>query len=107
AIAQLEHDNIVPIYQFGEKEDVYFLAMRFIEGHDLADELNGLHKAGEKLNTKRALRILDQVADALDYAHSRGIIHRDIKPSNILIGKNDKAVLSDFGLVLQKSVDRT
>ncbi len=109
AIAALEHDNIITIYQYGEspEHDLYFIAMRFIDGHDLADELNALHRKGQRLGINRALKILEQVAAALDFAHKAGVIHRDIKPSNILLDKNDKAYLSDFGLVLRQSVDQT
>jgi serine/threonine protein kinase len=113
AIAQLEHDSIVPIYQFGEQDKLYFIAMRYIEGNDFADEIKKYKERGEKMPIDRALNILGQVADALDHAHKRGIIHRDVKPSNILLRKDeagktgDKAVLSDFGLVLWEDVDKT
>jgi serine/threonine protein kinase len=108
AVAQLEHNHIIPIYQFGELEGVYFLAMRFIEGHDFADEINDARREGKLLDIKRALDVLMQVASALDYAHANGIIHRDIKPSNILIDNNSsKAILTDFGLVLWSNVDKT
>lgn len=108
AVAQLEHEHIIPIYQFGELEGVYFLAMRFIDGHDFADEINDAKREGKLLDIKRVLDVLMQVASALDYAHSNGIIHRDIKPSNILIDNNTgKAILTDFGLVLWSSVDKT
>jgi len=108
AVAQLEHDNIIPIYQFGELEGVYFLAMRFIDGHDFADEINDAKREGKLMDVKRAIDVLTQVASALDYAHANGIVHRDIKPSNILIDNNSgKAILTDFGLVLWSSVDKT
>lgn len=108
AVAQLEHNNIIPIYQFGELEGVYFLAMRFIDGHDFADEINEARREGGLLDVKRALDVLTQVASALDYAHANGIVHRDIKPSNVLIDNNTgKAILTDFGLVLWSSVDKT
>jgi serine/threonine protein kinase len=108
AVAQLEHDNIIPIYQFGELEGVYFLAMRFIEGHDFADEINDAKREGKLMDMQRAIDVLAQVALAVDYAHANGIIHRDIKPSNILIDNNSgKAILTDFGLVLWSSVDKT
>lgn len=107
AVAQLEHDNIIPIYQFGEKDGLYFIAMRFIDGNDLSDELRKYRERGQRMPIDRALDILEQVASALDHAHKFGIVHRDVKPSNVLIGFNDKAVLSDFGLVLWQSVDKT
>jgi serine/threonine protein kinase len=107
AVAQLEHDNIIPIYQFDQQDDLYFLAMRYVDGSDLAQLLNGYRQQGELMPVDRALYILAQVASALDHAHEHGIIHRDVKPSNVLIGAYDKAFLSDFGLVLWQGVDRT
>ncbi|MGJ3239398.1 MAG: serine/threonine protein kinase [Anaerolineae bacterium] len=111
AVAQLEHDSIVPIYQFGEDDHLYFIAMRYIEGNDLADEMKQYKERGDKMPVDRMLTILTQVAGALDHAHKRGIIHRDVKPSNILLrrqsAEEDKAVLTDFGLVLWEDVDKT
>ncbi len=107
AIAKLDHENIVPIYQYGEEHDVYFLAMKLITGRDLADEINDLQRMGQTMPLPRMFYLLKQVAYALDYAHSHGIIHRDVKPSNVLIDKNDRAYLTDFGLVLRQDVDMT
>lgn len=107
AVAALEHDNIITIYQYGEQEGMYFLVMRLIQGDDLAEELNNLRRQGKLMSPKRLLDILGQIASALDYAHSQGIIHRDVKPSNILLDKNGKAYLTDFGLVLRQKVDKT
>jgi serine/threonine protein kinase len=107
AVAALEHDNIITIYQYGEQEGVYFLAMKLIKGKDMAQELKRLKKAGQKMEISRALRILEQVASALDVAHAASVVHRDIKPSNILIDESDKAILTDFGLVLRPSVETT
>jgi serine/threonine protein kinase len=107
AVAALEHDNIITIYQYGEQEGVYFLAMKLIKGKDLSQELKRLKKAGQKMEIGRALRILEQVASALDVAHAASVVHRDIKPSNILLDDGDKAVLTDFGLVLRPSIETT
>ncbi len=107
AVAALEHDNIITIYQYGEEQGVYFLAMKLVRGKDLAHELARLKRASERMDIGRALYILEQVADALDYAHEADIIHRDVKPSNILLDKGDKAILTDFGLVLRTSVETT
>lgn len=107
AVAALEHDNIITIYQYGEQEGVYFLAMKLIKGKDLAQELKRLKKANQRLDVKRALRIMEQVASALDAAHAADVVHRDIKPSNVLLDDDDKAVLTDFGLVLRPSVETT
>ncbi len=107
AIANLEHPHIIPIYQFGEHEDLYFIAMRFVEGRDFSDVINGYHRSGKDVDMSVALDILEQVAQALDYSHSQGIVHRDVKPSNILIDESGRAWLTDFGLVLWASVDKS
>ena len=106
AVAHLDHEHIVPIYQYGEEEDLYFLAMKFIDGEDFADEINRTQRAGTLLSINRMLHILRQIAGALDYAHGHGVIHRDIKPSNILVDRTGKAYLTDFGLVLRQQVDK-
>ncbi|NWG15272.1 MAG: serine/threonine protein kinase [Chloroflexi bacterium] len=107
AVAALEHDNIITIYQYGEQDNIYFLAMKLIKGKDLAQELKRLKRSNQKMEIGRALRIMEQVASALDYAHQSGVVHRDIKPSNILLDDNDKAILTDFGLVLRASSETT
>lgn len=108
AVAALEHDNIITIYQSGEQDTIYFIAMKFVKGKDLAQELKRLRRgSSKKMDVARALRIMEQVASALDYAHTQGVIHRDIKPSNILLDDNDKALLTDFGLVLRASAETT
>ncbi|MBC8171700.1 MAG: protein kinase [Anaerolineae bacterium] len=107
AVAALEHDNIIRVYDYRRHKDLYYIVMNYIEGKDLADELNDLRRRGKLMDVDRAFRILGPVASALDFAHAAGIIHRDVKPSNILLDKNDKAILTDFGLVLRQSVDQT
>ena len=102
AVAQLEHDNIITIYQYGEQDGFYFIAMKLIRGKDLAQELARLRRNGLRMEVQRGLRILEQVASALDHAHQAQIIHRDVKPSNILLDASDRATLTDFGLVMQQ-----
>src|SRR5690349_7689668 len=108
-LAKLEHPNIITIYQYGELEGLYFLAMKLIKGRDLAQEFKRLKGDGQTMEVKRVLRILMQVASALDYAHDNGVIHRDVKPSNILLTDDDTdtAILTDFGLVMQSSTQTT
>src|SRR5436305_14164408 len=74
--ASLEHPHIVPIYAAGEADEVLYLAMRYVEGYDLRE----LIEATERVGDERALRLLGQVAGALDAAHGLGLVHRDVKP---------------------------
>ncbi len=89
----LSHPNIVTIYQAGQDGDILYIAMEFIDGANLADIL-----AQGKLNTETVLKILKQSAEALDYAHSKGVVHRDIKPGNIMIEPSGKIKIADFGI---------
>jgi branched-chain amino acid transport system substrate-binding protein len=92
-IAGLEHEAIVPVYDFGEHEGQPYIVMRAMTGGTLADRLTR-----GPLSLTEAVLIINRVADALDYAHSRGIVHRDLKPANILFDDRGKAFLSDFGI---------
>ena len=91
--ARLRHPNIALLFEFGQADDTAFLAMEYVPGHPLRQLL----EAGP-LPIDRALAILEQIGQALDYAHHMGIVHRDVKPSNILVGPGDQAMLIDFGL---------
>jgi serine/threonine protein kinase len=93
ALLRLKHPNIPKVYAFGTEEDHPYLIMQYIEGESLAQRI----KRGP-LSYMEITRYLKQIADAVDYAHKRGIIHRDIKPSNILLDQGGKAYLSDFGI---------
>ncbi len=94
AAANLDHPHVIPVYEAGEAEGLAFLSMKFVDGPSLDDVIRG----GTGLTAQRAMAILRQVAEALDYAHGTGLVHRDIKPANILLGPGDHAYLSDFGL---------
>jgi outer membrane protein assembly factor BamB/predicted Ser/Thr protein kinase len=91
--ARLRHPNIALLYEFGHADGMPFLAMEYVPGPSLRQLL----EAGP-LPYDRALHILGQIGEALDYAHSMGIVHRDVKPSNILVAPNDHVMLIDFGL---------
>jgi serine/threonine-protein kinase len=100
AIARLRHPNIVGIYQFSEVDSLYYMAMVYIEGRDLAQILKDRARMGQRLPIEQVMAITRDMAAALDYAHAGGVIHRDIKPSNIMVTDDGHAVLTDFGLAL-------
>ncbi len=91
--AALDHPHIVTVFEAGEADGRLFLAMRMVEGPTLKDLI-----VRRQLDDRRALRLLTQVAEALDAAHAKGLIHRDVKPQNVLVGAGDHAYLADFGL---------
>ncbi|MGH2626686.1 MAG: serine/threonine-protein kinase [Anaerolineales bacterium] len=92
-LARLKHPNIVPVVDYGETGQVFYLVMPFIEGETLQRKL--VHRRFSEAEIRRWIR---QAAAALDFAHQRGVIHRDVKPSNILVDKDGNAYLTDFGL---------
>jgi serine/threonine-protein kinase len=100
AAAELEHPNIVPVYDAGEVEGRLYLAMKFVEGTDLAQLL----EEETKLSADRTMPLMEQLASALDTAHDHGLIHRDVKPANALL-EGDRLYLTDFGLT--RRVDST
>ena len=91
--AAIDHAHIVTVYDTGETEHGLYLVMRMVRGPTLKDMI-----LARELDPGRSLRLLAQVADALDTAHDVGLTHRDIKPQNILIASRDHAYLADFGL---------
>ncbi|MBI5955741.1 MAG: serine/threonine protein kinase, partial [Chloroflexi bacterium] len=92
AIAKLEHPNILPIYSFGEEMGISYIAMKYVPGGTLKDRL------GKLLDPLWTARLITQIAEALDYAHKRGVIHRDVKPANVLLTEEGWPLLSDFGI---------
>jgi serine/threonine-protein kinase len=88
------HPHVVALYDFGETEEGMYIAMQVIEGPTFKALL-----ATSRVDPWLSVRLLSQVADALDAAAARGLAHRDVKPQNILIGPGDHAYLSDFGFV--------
>ncbi|MEA2373176.1 MAG: hypothetical protein QOH12_3570 [Solirubrobacteraceae bacterium] len=95
--AQIEHPNVIPIYDAGEADGLLFIVMRFVDGVDLGRFLE--HR--DRLDVAQAARIVGQVASALDAAHDHGLVHRDVKPANVLVSGTSPAelvYLTDFGL---------
>ena len=102
-LANLSHPNIVPIYSYGQFENCPYFAMELIRGEALSDRIERRAQSFFRRKTlfpaQDVLRWIRPIAQALDYAHQKGVIHRDVKPSNILIDESDRVFITDFGLV--------
>ena len=92
SVARLKHPNILEIFDFGYEDNLAYLVLELVEAGTLADRL------GKPMELREAVRVLEQLAGALDHAHQHGVLHRDIKPSNILLRADGTPVLADFGL---------
>jgi len=92
-MAQLDHPNIVSVYDFGHRDDLYYLIMELVDGVNLRQAM----EAGD-LKPQEALAMVPHICEALQYAHDQGVVHRDIKPENILIDRNGSIKIADFGL---------
>lgn len=98
-VASLDHPHIVPVYDLGETDQGdFYLVSKLIDGSDLARRMR-LDRPDRLL----ALRIVEGIAEALHHAHARGLVHRDVKPANILLDRQDRPFLSDFGIALRES----
>ena len=100
---RLSHPTIVSIYDVGEDYDLSYLAMEYLEGESLQKYCKKEHL----LSLRRVLSIVAQTANALDYAHSQGVIHRDIKPANIMLLNNGAVKVTDFGIAKAVSSSKT
>jgi beta-lactam-binding protein with PASTA domain len=94
AAANLNHPNIVSVYDWGRVGNTYFMAMEYVEGRTLADIL----RSDQALTSAQAADIAGEVAAALSFAHRNGVVHRDVKPANILIGSTGVVKVADFGI---------
>ncbi|HZO31200.1 MAG TPA: protein kinase [Chloroflexota bacterium] len=92
--AELRHPHIVPIYDVDDHDGIHYIAMELLEGHALRQ----LILEDAPLALDRCLWLLRQLADALDFAHRRGVAHRDVKPGNVFVGPDDHVTLVDFGI---------
>ena len=100
AAANLDHPGIVPIYDVGKHEGQHYFSMAFVDGQSLQDEL-----ADGPLPPRQAAEMAVEIADAVHYAHERGVVHRDIKPSNVLLDAAGHPRVTDFGLAKQVKQD--
>lgn len=92
-LAKLSHSNIVTIHDFGETDGLFYIVMEFVDGVNLRD----LVSEG-RLAPEQALAIVPPICDALQYAHEKGVVHRDIKPENILLDRDGRVRIADFGI---------
>ena len=93
SIASLEHPNILPVWEYGDQDGIPYLVMPLIRGGSLKERLQA-----ERLSLPQVSLFLNQMAEALDYAHGRGIVHRDVKPANMLLNERGHLYLADFGI---------
>jgi hypothetical protein len=101
ALAQLNHQGIVTLYEFGRTDDgLFYFLMEFVDGMNLRQLL-----AGGRIAPREALAIVPELCDALQYAHDRGFVHRDIKPENILLDRRGRVKIADFGLAKIVAMD--
>lgn len=92
--ATLDHPNIIPIYRIAAGGKLFWYAMKYLEGRSLEDVL----RERGSFTVDETVELLEQVADALDYAHDHQVIHRDIKPANVMLDSRDRVIITDFGI---------
>src|SRR5579884_2089304 len=101
-VAKLEHKNILEIFEYSEAvvnhQPLAYLVMPYIRGGTLRERLDDMRRAGDYLSFDHVLNYIDQIASALSYAHSLGVVHRDLKPANLLFHQDGRLLLSDFGI---------
>ena len=100
-IAELQHRNILTVYDYGAESGWFYIAMEYVRQGTLENYLDG-----KPLDWGPAIELIIAIAEALDYAHRHGLIHRDIKPSNVLLPQPDWPLLADFGLVKVQNSDK-
>ncbi|MEX8519904.1 MAG: serine/threonine-protein kinase [Leptothrix sp. (in: b-proteobacteria)] len=103
AAGRLHHPGIVSIYQFGEDHDCAYIAMEYVDGHNLSDYL----AKPTRFSREDVLCLMQQLLEALDFAHANGVVHRDIKPANLLISREGRLKITDFGIARLESTQLT
>src|SRR6476660_290625 len=99
--ANLNHPNIVSVYDWGQEQGTYFIVMEYIEGRSLA----AIRRAAGPLHPQRAAEVASDIAAALGFAHRNGVVHRDVKPGNVLISPTGQVKVADFGIARALGAD--
>lgn len=100
-MAKWRHENIIQIYYADDAQGMSYYVMDYVDGEDLGGVLDIYHNQRKLMPTEDVLRIAKAITNALDYAHTQGVVHRDVKPSNILLSKDGRVLLGDFGMALE------
>lgn len=103
AAGRLSHPNIVGVYEYGEENDVAFIAMEFVQGQEVKD----IFERDERFPLDRSIDIMEQLLSALSYAHNQGVVHRDIKPANVMLLEDGTVKVTDFGVARIESSTMT
>src|ERR1700678_3022511 len=101
AAANLSHPNIVPIFDWGESDNTYFIVMEYVDG----EPLSSIIRTQAPLDPEQAASIASDIAKALSYAHRHGVVHRDVKPGNVLITSDGQVKVTDFGIARAMNSD--
>jgi eukaryotic-like serine/threonine-protein kinase len=99
AMASLRHPNIAQVYAFGRHRDLHYFIMEWVDGETVAAEIERRRLVGQTMSLRRVLRVVAESCRGLAAVHKVGIVHRDIKPSNLMLSKDGRVVVIDFGLV--------
>jgi serine/threonine protein kinase len=102
-MAKWRHENLIQIYYAGDEQGYSYYVMEYVDGDDLSTVMAAYAEEKAQMPNEDVLRIGNAIASALDYAHGQGVIHRDVKPSNVLIAKDGRVLLGDFGMALEVS----